>query len=125
MKDKMTAPEGGTSGDGINDIGSGERDNQSIDRSVFPNNPRTLANIALVSNMTWHTGQCAGCNHQYRGGESFTPCFLAEPQGVCCYTLCEPCTFRWPRDRKFRRRLEREAYRSLFNAGPDDVGGSA
>ncbi len=82
-------------------------------------------NIATALVRGWRTGHCAGCNHEFCNGESQTRGMLIEREGVALYTLCAKCAYRAPRDRKFRRRLESDAYRSLFNAGPDSVGGSA
>ena len=86
----------------------------------------TLGNFALVSGQRWRTGHCAGCNHEYRPDEA--PAgegMLIEPEGVALYTLCSRCFARVRRERKFRRQLERDARRSIFKAGPDDVGGVA
>jgi hypothetical protein len=81
---------------------------------------------AQVIPLNWDTGHCAGCNHEYRlderpGGKGA----LIEPEGTVFYTLCEKCAPRWHGDRRFRRRLERDAYWTIFTAGPDDVAGTA
>lgn len=87
--------------------------------------PRTAAHAALIGDVSWRAGHCAGCNHEYRVGERSAPGVLIEPEGIALYTLCNPCSFRIRRDRKFRRRVERDAYRALFGVGPDDVKGTA
>jgi hypothetical protein len=72
------------------------------------------------------TGRCAGCNKEFTernpvvGGG-----VLIEPQGAAGYQLCGICTPRLYGDRKFRARVQREAYRTIIGAGPDQVGGAA
>ena len=72
------------------------------------------------------TCRCAGCDSKFSernpaaGGG-----VLIQPEGVATYQLCEGCALRWHRKPKFRKRLQREAYRTIFGAGPDQVGGTA
>ena len=84
-----------------------------------------LTRAFLSGEITCPTGRCAGCGRHYQADER--PAYqgmLIEPQGVAIYTICWECGPRL-RSKKFRRWLERQAYRTIFGAGPDNVGGES
>jgi len=116
------APGVASGGDGINSIGSGEHDLNSLAQLPVAELLRRVTEREL----TWRTGRCAGCSHEYRTGERHVASGLwTWPSlGVVLYTLCWKCA-PLTRNRKFRARVRNEAYRSLFKAGPDDVVGTA
>lgn len=118
------APPGGSGGEGFNteNIGSGEHDLKSLTRLPVAE----LLRRVVTRELTWRTGHCAGCNHEYREDERNVASGLWTWHNVdvAMYTLCWRCAPR-VRNRKFRARIRYEAYRSLFMAGPDDIGGTA
>jgi len=123
MKIRSTAPSGDHEGGCIDEaIDLGEHDPKSLVQLPVTE----LIRRATTRELTWSTGHCAGCNHEYRNGERHAACGLWTwpGRGIALYTLCWKCA-PLTRNRKFRTRLRDDAYRSLFKAGPDDVGGSA
>jgi hypothetical protein len=69
---------------------------------------------------------CAGCNRNHREGEHYSPGLWVWPKlsALAFYSLCDKCLPRL-HEFEFGERIKQEAYRSLFDAGPDDVAGSA
>jgi hypothetical protein len=82
--------------------------------------------VTVAADAVRLTGRCAGCNKPF---SVYRPAVgggvLVEVQGTAAYHLCGRCAECWRSDNKFRQRLEREAFRTIFGAGPDQVGGVA
>jgi hypothetical protein len=88
--------------------------------------PRAANHAQRVVDTIACTGRCAGCNAEFtERNPAVGGGVVIEPQGMAGYQLCGVCEPRWHGDRKFRACLRKEAYRTIFGAGPDSVGGAA
>lgn len=84
-----------------------------------------LLGLVATGQVSWRTGCCAACGHEYRSSERHAMSGMwIFNEGTALYTLCSRCTPR-ARKPKFRERIRSHAFRSLFRAGPDDVKGNA
>ena len=68
---------------------------------------------------------CANCGRHFQAGERIHAAEAHFAVGTVLFRLCLTCGPALDHDPALRVRLAREAYRSLFNAGPDDVAGNA
>jgi hypothetical protein len=93
---------------------------------MLKNCTASAASIANLVGTVRLTGRCAGCNKEFSDrNPAVSGGLVIEAQGSAGYQLCAPCVERRHGDRKFRRRLKQEAYRTIFGAGPDQVGCAA
>jgi hypothetical protein len=80
---------------------------------------RTVDTIALTS-------RCAGCDAKFtERNPAVGAGMVIEPQGSAGYQVCGICLPRLRRDPKFRARVQKECFRTIFGAGPDSVGGTS
>jgi hypothetical protein len=87
--------------------------------SPCPNADQILDRIKL-------TGRCAGCDTIFTERNPVAGAgVVIEPQGSAGYQMCGTCLLRLQSDRKFRARVQKECFRTIFGAGPDQVGGAA
>ena len=88
--------------------------------------PKNDGHVTVALDSMRFTGRCAGCDKSFG---TYRPAVgggvLVQTQGTAAYQLCGRCAQCWRTDEKFRHRLEREAFRTIFGAGPDQVGGVA
>jgi hypothetical protein len=124
MGNHSAAPPGGSGGGGFDEnIGLGKHDLKSLTHLPLTEILRRVT----ARELTWRAGHCAGCKRRYHEDEQPAGSGIwVWPllNGVVFYTLCGNC-IPLTADPDFQERIREEAYRSLFEAGPDDVDGSA
>jgi hypothetical protein len=125
MAVNSTAPSGGSEGGGFDteNIGSGEHDLKSLTHLPLDEVIRRVT----TGELTIRAGYCAGCGRKHpKNEQSVLSGMWVWPllDAVVFHSLCGECVPRM-HNPEFRERIRDEAYRSLFKAGPDDVGGAA